>query len=214
MDRRSFLLGLFSLGGCAVGNWSVHLPTGPMMKDGEAIDIPVYWQSFVSRYPDQASLGEAGLLPLDAVTHEELYRTNAFWNTRMDFRHEDIERFDCFSRDDMGRVPVRGDCEDFALSKRRELRAKFPQYAGCFRIAICEPVGGARRRLVGSGYRRNVDPLHAVLTVDTTGGTLILDMRRPGADRSLPYNVATEPEYHWHQRELNGERWVAIERSA
>jgi predicted transglutaminase-like cysteine proteinase len=192
IGRRFFLAGSLALSSCAAGSWSTRLPSGPAMKDGETVATPFYWRSFVERYPDQASVAERALLPLDAVTHEEMYRTNAFWNTKIRFLRDHEERFDCFSRDDIGRIPVRGDCEDFALSKRRELRGKFPDYAGCFRLAICEPYGRARRRLVGQSYYLGsvADPLHAVLTVDTTGGTVVLDMRGANDGGSGPYNFA------------------------
>jgi len=210
MDRRFFLLGSLAVAGCATGSWSTKLPTGPAMADGKPMATPFYWRSFEERYPDQVSVAETSLLPLDAATHEQLYRTNAFWNTRMDFRRDESEQFDCFIRADMGRIPVRGDCEDFALSKRRELREVFPQYAGCFRLAICEPFGRARRRLTNGRYYPGItDPLHAVLTVDTTGGTVVLDMREANGNWSGPYNFAEQPEYYWLQREA-ASRWVNI----
>jgi len=186
------------------------------MQDGEAMPVPTEWRDFLARYPDQASAPAGPLLPLNAVTHEDLYRTNAFWNTKMRYVRDHYERFDCFERDDIGRLTVRGDCEDFALSKRRELRIKFPEYAACFRLAICQPVGHARRLLSRGGYYPgNVDPLHAVLAVDTTGGTVILDMRGTGRrGGSAPYSMADQTDYRWLNREAAADHWVRIRDSA
>jgi predicted transglutaminase-like cysteine proteinase len=215
LGRRAFLLGSIALP-TSSGSWSVRLPSGPAMQDGEVMAAPPEWRDFLAKYPDQASAPSGPLLPLNAVTHEDMYRTNAFWNTKMRYVRDRYEKFNCFERDNIGRLNVRGDCDDFALSKRRELRTKFPEYVGCFRLAICQPVGHARRLLSGGGYYPgNIDPLHAVLSVDTTGGTVILDMRGTGRrGGSTPYNVADQPEYRWITREATADHWMTIRNSA
>jgi predicted transglutaminase-like cysteine proteinase len=57
----------------------------------------------------------------------------------------------------------RGDCEDYALTKRHHLRAEFPAWHHCFRIATCWTRAGD-----DSTY-------HATLLVDTESGMFILD---------------------------------------
>jgi len=80
-----------------------------------------------------------------------------------------------------------GDCEDFAIEKRRRLMVEgIPSDE--LRLATCWDE-------TGEG--------HAVLTVDTDQGTLVLDNRR----RSVVQFEALP--YRWVSRQ-NGKEWVAI----
>lgn len=56
----------------------------------------------------------------------------------------------------------RGDCDDYALTKRYLLRGEFPDHRQCFRLATCWVETGE---------------YHAVLLVDTNRGTYVLDNR-------------------------------------
>jgi predicted transglutaminase-like cysteine proteinase len=83
-----------------------------------------------------------------------------------------------------------GDCEDFALAKRRALLALgWPVTA--LRLAVCTlPTGEG----------------HAVLTVDTDRGVYVLDNRRPFVEpwAALPYT--------WSKRQAaGGPGWVALD---
>ncbi len=218
IGRRSLLLGCIALSGCAVGSWSTRLPSGPMMQDGDATPAPGQWRDFLRRYPDQASAAGGQLLPLTAVTHEEMYRTNAFWNTKLRYVDETGDSWDMFGRDDIGTArKIKGDCEDYALSKRAELRKKFPEHKASFRVAEVMPTGHSLARLVGNGagyLRRYPRAVHSVLTVDTTGGTVILDLWGTGPlGASLPYAMADQPEYQWLDREAAADHWVKIRRT-
>jgi predicted transglutaminase-like cysteine proteinase len=83
-----------------------------------------------------------------------------------------------------------GDCKDYALAKREALRqAGLPDQA--LRIAI---------------VRTPRDELHAVLTVDTDKGVLVLDSLTP---KIRPW---TETSYLWLERQSaeNPLRWVSL----
>lgn len=86
-----------------------------------------------------------------------------------------------------------GDCEDFARRKRHELlQLGWPPSA--LRLATCWDEMG--------GY-------HAVLTVDTDRGTLVLDNRFPRPERWEDLSVHG---YRWDRRQAGdgGRGWVAI----
>jgi len=83
-----------------------------------------------------------------------------------------------------------GDCEDFALTLRAALRKRFPGYEAAFRIA--------------TAYTESND-YHAVLSVETSQGTLICDNRFPDCAswESFPYR--------WKLREVSGNRhWESL----
>jgi len=86
-----------------------------------------------------------------------------------------------------------GDCEDFSIAKRNRLLALgFP--AKPLRLATCQTE-------TGEG--------HAVLTVDTDQGTLVLDNRFPAV---LPFERLTALGYRWISRQAGdgGRGWVKI----
>lgn len=83
-----------------------------------------------------------------------------------------------------------GDCEDFALTLRRKLRQVLPDYAGAFRLATV--------------YTETMQ-YHAILTIETTQGTVVCDIRFPqcAAWETFPYK--------WHLREVAGQtEWEDI----
>lgn len=83
-----------------------------------------------------------------------------------------------------------GDCEDYALAKREKLiEAGWPRE--CVKLACCWTDTGV---------------YHAVLTVDTTDGTYVLD------NRSTMVIAWEKLPYKWHMREIPGEdTWELIE---
>lgn len=86
--------------------------------------------------------------------------------------------------------PGQGDCEDFALTLRKLLRETLPEYAGAFRLATV--------------YTETAQ-YHAVLTIETSAGTVVCDVRFPqcAAWESFPYT--------WHLREVVGqENWQSL----
>lgn len=83
-----------------------------------------------------------------------------------------------------------GDCEDFALTLRKYLRETMPEYAGAF--------------LMATAYTE-LGQYHAVLTIETSSGTLVCDIRFPQCS-----SWETFP-YEWHLREVAGQRhWEDI----
>ncbi len=85
-----------------------------------------------------------------------------------------------------------GDCEDFALRKRREL-LDLGWPVSALRLAECETETGER---------------HAVLTIDAECGTYVLDNRFPDVE---PWRSTPMRGYRWIRRQAAGGRgWVAI----
>lgn len=86
--------------------------------------------------------------------------------------------------------PTAGDCEDFALTLRKLLRERMPEYAGAF--------------LMATAYTE-VAQYHAVLTIETAAGTLVCDIRYAACDTWDRF------PYEWHLREVAGQRhWEDI----
>ncbi len=83
------------------------------------------------------------------------------------------------SRTDVGP----GDCEDFALTMRRILRGRYPEYSGSF--------------LIATAYTEDKQ-YHAVLTIETSGGTIVCDIRFP---ECAPWDAFP---YEWRMREVAG----------
>lgn len=83
-----------------------------------------------------------------------------------------------------------GDCEDFALTLRKYLRETLPEFGGAFLIATAFT---------------EIDQYHAVLTIETSSGTLVCDIRFP---QCAPWNSFP---YEWHLREVAGQHnWENI----
>lgn len=83
-----------------------------------------------------------------------------------------------------------GDCEDFALTLRQALRQSFPEYGAAF--------------LLATAFTEQ-DDYHAVLTVETSKGTMVCDIRFAAC---LHWSSL---RYSWHLREVAGQRhWEDI----
>ena len=85
-----------------------------------------------------------------------------------------------------------GDCEDYALEKRAQLRPLFDREKDDFRLAYVKTETGGG---------------HCVLTIDTDKGTMVCDNRVNGIKvwDDFPY------EYEWISREVPGEfMWEKI----
>lgn len=82
-----------------------------------------------------------------------------------------------------------GDCDDYALTKRKRLM-DLGLPADDLRLATCWTEEG---------------DYHAVLTVETSKGTMVLDNRYP-----FPYHWST-PSYRWHKRQKPGRlKWELL----
>lgn len=131
----------------------------------------------------QPSAGKT-LMALDTARHKELLRVNAMVNRTIKARNDNTSN-DVWSAD-----VAAGDCEDFALTKRRMLiRAGWP--APSLRLAVA-------RTGTGEG--------HAVLVVKTSRGDLVLDNR---SNRIRRWNQ-TDLTWEKIQSDKNPRLWLAI----
>ncbi|WP_269930738.1 transglutaminase-like cysteine peptidase [Aminobacter sp. HY435] len=157
-----------------------------MQTTGKAFAPPAF-SSFCSREPGLCSTsGGQKVVALQGDLKSELKQVNSSVNSRIKER-SDIANV---GKDDDWRVPAAyGDCEDFAILKKRELLKRgWPASALLLTVA----------RYRGEG--------HTVLTVRTSEGDLILDNRTSSVrDWSrTPYS------YFARQAQGNGGRWERI----
>jgi len=83
-----------------------------------------------------------------------------------------------------------GDCEDYALEKRR----------------LLIEAGWPREALLMTVVRGRAGEEHAILTVTTTSGDYILDNL---TDRILPWDQ-TDYKFLWRQAQFDSSTWVAL----
>jgi len=148
------------------------------MPDGRATPAPPGYKALCARVPTEC------VLPLDSATRQELISLN---NMVKDLIIPTPEQGDFWQS-----VSTRseGDCEDFALTLRKYLREAMPEYGAAFRLA--------------TAYTETAQ-YHAVLTIETSSGTLVCDVRFPQCApwESFPYD--------WHLREVVGQSdWEII----
>jgi predicted transglutaminase-like cysteine proteinase len=160
MKRGLFLVLVTALfGGWSTSQSSLALASNTLPDTHERAVTPLAFIDFCKRFPDQcaADPGPRTVLALDASTWQRLATVNHAVNTAIkpesDLAH--------YGRDEFWTIPTdgRGDCEDYALTKRKDLLdAGLP--ASALRLAVVYSVKTA---------------LHAVLTVSTDKGDLVLD---------------------------------------
>jgi len=163
-----------------------------MADEEPAVAAPIGFMSFCIRNPDQCSApaDQPQSIPLDPQVWQTLEEVNDRINHTV--TNEDDKAH--YGRYEYWTIVTDGfgDCEDFALTKRKQLiDAGLPEKA--LRIAIVKT------------WR---DELHAVLTVSTDHGDYVLDSRNP---EILPWN---KTEYRWISRQdANDPRaWIALGR--
>lgn len=167
---------LLGMAGC-----KAHIPDSTAMLGTATTVQPAAYTDLCGRHPQLCTLPEAEVQPaaiqLDEPTFAQLSAVNAQINRSITYGSDR----DVFGRTEYWTVAeTAGDCEDFALSKlQRLLELGFPRKA--MRMAI------ARRR---DGI------LHAVLAVDTTRGTYILDS---SYDRIYPWDSLGYSEWRWEE---------------
>lgn len=157
-----------------------------METRGNAFAPPAF-ASFCSHEPRLCSTsGGKKVIALQPRLNAELQQVNRSVNSRIKERSDLV----AVGKDDDWRVPTAyGDCEDFAILKKKELLARgWPASALLLTVA----------RYRGQG--------HTVLTVRTSEGDLILDnMTSSVRDwSSTPYS------YFARQAQGNGHRWERI----
>lgn len=182
---------------CLAAALLAGLPSGAALSPLQAdtrLDLPVVevvdryqpYREFCERRPAQCELEGSAVVPLTSALRERLEAVNAAVNREVRFAL-DIEQYD---KEEYWALPKtgRGDCEDMALEKRARLAASgVPTRA--LRLAFV-----FHRRLLAS---------HAVLTVETTGGTYVLDSYSDAVSRwdRLPYNFESRerPDGKWER---------------
>lgn len=157
-----------------------------MQTTGKAFAPPAF-SSFCAREPRLCSTsGGKKVVALEGNLKSELKQVNSAVNSRIKERSDMAN----VGKDDDWRVPAAyGDCEDFAILKKRELMKRgWPASALLLTVA--------RHR--GEG--------HTVLTVRTSEGDLILDNLTSSVRdwSSTPYS------YFARQAQGNGGRWERI----
>ena len=143
------------LGGCSTVPPSLTSNTLP--DSHEEAETPPAFIDFCGRFPDQCKAGPRAILALDEQTWQRLSSVNHTVNTTITPESDDAH----YGREEFWTIPTDGfgDCEDYALTKRKALlEAGLP--ASALRLAVVYSIKTA---------------LHAVLTVSTDQGDLVLD---------------------------------------
>jgi predicted transglutaminase-like cysteine proteinase len=149
------------------------------LATGRAVPGPAGWLNYCMRDLARCQQASAATrVPATPETLALLARVQRDVNAQVRPREEP-------SGQDLWRVaPVEGDCEDFALTKQQLLRAAgLP--ASAVRLAVVRTLAGEE---------------HAVLTVETSAGTLLLDNLRPAV---VPFGTAG---FRWLMLEQPGPR--------
>jgi len=158
------------------------------MPSGEGASIPAGYVSFCIRFVDQCQISANDSIALDNAAWKAINQINASVNDAI-WPEEDQKHY---GRAEYWNIPTDGlgDCEDYALTKRKELAAAgYPMSA--LRIAIVVTREGER---------------HAVLTIATDKGDLVLDNLN---DDVQAWNATG---YRWIARQdpHRAMQWVAV----
>lgn len=179
------------LAGCAA-----PLPFRPFVSSTlpdhyEGAEAPPGFPDFCARFADQCAIppGPRTVLTLDDQMWRRLNAVNHAVNAAIK-PQDDLSHY---GHEEYWTIPTdgRGDCEDYALTKRRDLlRAGLP--ASAVRIAVVYSLKTA---------------LHAVLTVSTDKGDLVLDSL---TDDILLWN-ATDFTWIEVQNPTNAMHWDSLQ---
>jgi predicted transglutaminase-like cysteine proteinase len=145
---------------------------------------PTQYTAFCAREPAACALDGAPILDWDA-TKDTLSEINILVNTTI---RSDSDMA-CYGLEELWTFPEKGwgDCEDFALLKRREL-VEMGLPSAAFTMAIVH-------------HEVRLFP-HAVLVAETTAGSFVLDQLH---DDVLCWDALP---YRWERRERPDGRWV------
>ena len=182
---KSLCLALIFVATCAVpASASKKVAPGTAMPMGMVMTSPTAFKEFCRRNADECAISSDTEFKLTDTSTKGLASALA---TTKELVIPQVEQGDLWMvRDKAGP----GDCEDFALTLRKLMRAQFPGAKTAFRIATAFTEAGE---------------YHAVLSVETDKGTLICDIRYPTCQdwADMPYT--------WKFRETAGARvWQRI----
>lgn len=156
----------------------------------EVVGRPAPYADFCRRHPEQCDLSGDGVVEHDPRLMATLASVNAAVNREVRFVLDKLQH----NAEEYWALPAsgRGDCEDEALEKRRRL------------AALGLPRGALRLALVMHRKRLSA---HAVLTVETSRGTYILDSL---TDEVLRWN---RTPYNFEARERPDGRWERFDQT-
>ncbi len=159
------------------------------MRTGGRTSQPVGHYEFCQREPDECRQQTARGAPVELT--KKLWATIVGVNDRVNLAVIPLTDMEIWGQEELWSYPTTvGDCEDYALEKRRRLmKAGIP--AGDLLLTVA-------RQPNGDG--------HAVLTVRTSRGDFVLDNLEP---RVLAWNE-TEYTYLKRQSDRNSGTWVAV----
>jgi predicted transglutaminase-like cysteine proteinase len=158
---------------------------------GAATKAPSGWQQFCAENAEacRADADQARDVVLTPELLQQLYEVNKYVNDRVTWTSDDA----LYGKAERWTLPLdRGDCEDIVLLKRKMLaKAGWPQ--GSLLITTVEESGPAKGR-------------HAVLTVRSDRGEMILDNQTP----EILFWYETKYRYLSRQSATDPNVWVAF----
>lgn len=174
----------------------IPCPSMPLVK-GHVEPFPA-WEDFLRMHPDEDGPYHPRGITLTRTEAKHLHDINSVVNSSIRYRvasrwsngARDI--WESFSRDEL---PAEGDCEEYALTKRRLLHEERGWFYGVITPVVCT---------VPTAY----PPWHAVLAVRTTIGTFILDNRLVIPVRWTALN------YVFYAQHIAGKKWQLVDRAA
>lgn len=158
---------------------------------GAATKAPSGWQQFCAENAEECRPGadQARDVVLTPELLQQLYETNKYVNDRVAWTSDDA----LYGKAERWTLPLdRGDCEDIVLLKRKML-AKLGWPQGSLLITTVEEPGLAKGR-------------HAVLTVRSDRGEMILDNQTP----EILFWYETKYRYLSRQSATDPNVWVAF----
>lgn len=194
MGWKQALVGAFIgslVAGCASAPPALPQSVSALPDTHRAAAVPAGFTSFCTRFPDQCTAGaqDKQQVTLDLKTWLLLINVNKSVNESIWPEDDSVH----YGRAEYWTIPTDGygDCDDYALTKRQKLQqAGLPELA--LRIAVVYSARSGR---------------HAVLTVATDKGDLVLDNLTQDI---VPWHAT---DYHWIERQdaTNPMKWVSLQ---
>jgi predicted transglutaminase-like cysteine proteinase len=183
-------IGLLAAVGLSLAMWAGSASAAqPFMPTGNLTSQPIGHYEFCLKLPAECQEYTPKEAPIELTRQlwAEIIAINNDVNTRIQPKTD----MEMWGKEEVWSYPVRyGDCEDYALEKRREL------------MQTGVPAGDVLMTVV---RQQNGDG-HAVLTVHTSMGDYILDNLEP---RVLAW-TDTKYQYLKRQSETDSGEWVSI----
>jgi len=154
------------------------------------VDAYPPYADFCRRHPEECQLSGPGQLKHSDELMRQLQAVSAAVNSEVTFALDN----ELHAVEDYWTLPTSGygDCEDLALAKRSRL-VRLGYSAGALRLAFV--------------FHREHMSSHCVLTVETTGGTFLLDSQTDEVKRW------SEVPYNFEARERQDSRWDRYDQS-